>query len=151
MGLATPFPPAQHTPTSLRAHCLLPYRESPPPSGPNALAHTAALPCRCCTTGHLVSDGTASRPRHGTPQSRGRPPVSATPPPARPSACVTRQADSLQLDLGEIVDPADLARNLHENALPADLAQMDATNYPEFLEHRRLLMAQMMRRYYEAL
>ena len=64
---------------------------------------------------------------------------------------MTRQAGSGQLDLGEIVDADDLARNLAENALPVDLAQVDATNYPEFLEHLRLLMAQMMRRYYEAL
>ena len=69
----------------------------------------------------------------------------------RRAARVTRQADSGQLDLGEIVDPADLARNLKENALPADLADVDASNYPEFLEHHRVLMAQMMRRYYETL
>ncbi|WP_404372271.1 DUF262 domain-containing protein [Kytococcus sedentarius] len=64
---------------------------------------------------------------------------------------VTRQAATGQLDLGEIVDADDLARNLEENALPADLAGVDASNYPEFLEHRRVLMAQMMRRYYEGL
>lgn len=62
-----------------------------------------------------------------------------------------RIGDSGQLDLGEIVDADDRARNLKENALPAGLAQVDATNYPEFLEHRRVLMAQIMRRYYEAL
>lgn len=72
-------------------------------------------------------------------------------PPREYLSMVDAQTGGGLLQLGEITDPGELARNLEENALPADLADVDASNYPEFLEHRRVLMAQMMRRYYEAL
>lgn len=61
------------------------------------------------------------------------------------------QIASQQLALGEITDAADLARNLEENAVPANLPEVSAATYPEFLAERRQLMAAAIRRYYEKL
>lgn len=72
-------------------------------------------------------------------------------PPARYMAEVANQIDSGILQLGEIKDAADLERNLEENAVPGTLAEVDAGGYPEFLIHRRRLMAAVIRRYCEAL
>ena len=64
---------------------------------------------------------------------------------------VATQIESRHLTLGEIVDSADLAKNLRENAVPADLASVAAGSYPEFLEQRRKLMAAVIRDYYQGL
>lgn len=61
------------------------------------------------------------------------------------------QIASQQLALGEITDATDLARNLEENAVPANLPEVSAAMYPEFLAERRQLMAAAIRRYYEKL
>ena len=66
-------------------------------------------------------------------------------------ARVSQQVNTGQLDLGEIVDPADLEANLAENAIPSDFATVGAANYGEFLEKRRHLMASKIRNYYENL
>jgi hypothetical protein len=55
------------------------------------------------------------------------------------------------LNLGEIVDQADLEKNLLENALPTNFAEVDASSYKEFLADRRKLMARKVREYYEQL
>ena len=55
------------------------------------------------------------------------------------------------LRLGEITDADDLARNLAENAVPADLGEVSAATYPEFLARRRKLMAEVIRRHYDSL
>ena len=61
------------------------------------------------------------------------------------------QVDSGVLRLGEITDRDDLQANLNENAIPEFIRDVSASNYREFLEARRKLMAAMIRRYYEAL
>lgn len=69
-------------------------------------------------------------------------------PPEAYLARLENQIDSGVLDLGEIVVADDLARNLAENALPAQLATVDARGYSEFLVERRKLMAGVIRDYY---
>lgn len=64
---------------------------------------------------------------------------------------VAAQIESGTLDLGEITDQADYQKNLAENALPANLAEVSFENYEEFLTERRTLMAATIRRYFEAL
>ena len=49
---------------------------------------------------------------------------------------------------GGITDMADLEENLSENCVPAEFMNMDVSNYQEFLEKRRKLMAQYIRDYY---
>lgn len=72
-------------------------------------------------------------------------------PPAQYMAEMSTQIASGKLTLGEITDAADLAANLAENAVPADLADVTAGRYREFLAQRRVLMAAMIRDYYRAL
>lgn len=55
------------------------------------------------------------------------------------------------LKLGEITDADDLARNLEENAVQANIREVDVHNYEAFLAERRQLMASAVRRYYEGL
>lgn len=69
-------------------------------------------------------------------------------PPSIYMAEMDAQIASQQLKLGEITDAADLARNLEENAVPANLIEVSAATYPEFLAERRRLMAAAIRRYY---
>lgn len=52
---------------------------------------------------------------------------------------------------GGITDPEDLKRNLAENCVPEEFMEMDIWGYPEFLEKRRALMAQYMKKFYESL
>ena len=59
------------------------------------------------------------------------------------------QIETGHLALGEITDAKDLARNLAENAVPANLAEVTAGSYPEFLAERRKLMAQFIRQYFD--
>ena len=61
------------------------------------------------------------------------------------------QIQTGQLTLGEITDSDDLARNLAENAVPANLSDITAGSYPEFLVERRKMMAQVIRRYFDQL
>ncbi|MGX1696376.1 GmrSD restriction endonuclease domain-containing protein [Microbacterium keratanolyticum] len=72
-------------------------------------------------------------------------------PPSEYMAEIAQQIDSQRLTLGEIVDATDLAQNLAENAVPANLADVSAAGYPQFLAKRRQLMAAAIRRYYEKL
>ncbi|MBM6546109.1 DUF262 domain-containing protein [Janibacter sp. YIM B02568] len=72
-------------------------------------------------------------------------------PPTQYMARLDEQIDSGQLTLGEITDRRDLNRNLTENAIPATLDQVSASNYPEFLNARRRLMAQQIRTYFDQL
>lgn len=71
-----------------------------------------------------------------------------------PDVYMARIADQIEtgvLALGEITDQHDLNANLEENALPSNFAEVDASNYKEFLVERRNLMAQKIRKYYEQL
>ena len=72
-------------------------------------------------------------------------------PPSVYMAEMNEQIASQQLALGEIKDAADLARNLEENAIPANLIEVSAATYPAFLAERRRLMASAIRKYYENL
>lgn len=71
--------------------------------------------------------------------------------PADYMAIVHDQIQSGKLRLGEISDQLDLERNLAENAVPTDLAEVTAATYPEFLIQRRRLMADAIKRYYQQL
>lgn len=52
---------------------------------------------------------------------------------------------------GSILNENDLRANLAINCIPEDIFEMDYTRYDEFLEKRRSLMAQKIRKYYESL
>ncbi|MCR4511754.1 DUF262 domain-containing protein [Aeromicrobium sp. 50.2.37] len=72
-------------------------------------------------------------------------------PPAEYMAEVAAQMEAATPTLGEIRSADDLAANLRENALPTDFARFTSATYPSFLEERRALMADAIRRYYERL
>lgn len=72
-------------------------------------------------------------------------------PPTRYMAEVREQIASNDLTLGELIDADDLAKNLRENAIPADIATVTAASYPEFLASRRALMAETIRLYFDRL
>lgn len=57
----------------------------------------------------------------------------------------------VQVKCGSIFDEAQLRSNLEANCIPASVFEMDKDDYQSFLEQRRLLMAQKIRRYYESL
>ena len=71
--------------------------------------------------------------------------------PAEYMAVVEDQTRTGTLALGEITDAQDLTKNLAENAVPADLAEVTAGSYQEFLQRRRGLMAAVIRDYYQQL
>lgn len=52
---------------------------------------------------------------------------------------------------GSILDEQQLYKNLEMNCIPLSVFNMDAKDYPQFLEERRLLMAQKIRKYYSSL
>lgn len=52
---------------------------------------------------------------------------------------------------GSIKDKEELKRNLEMNCIPEDIFEMDYTRYNEFLEKRRTLMAEKIKRYYYSL
>lgn len=66
-------------------------------------------------------------------------------------ALVHQQIDDKQLRLGEIRTRDELTENFQANAVPASLETTTAATYREFLEERRLLMATLIRQYYENL
>ncbi|WP_446664147.1 GmrSD restriction endonuclease domain-containing protein [Flexivirga sp. B27] len=72
-------------------------------------------------------------------------------PPATYMAGVATQIATGRLTLGEITDADDLRRNLDENAVPLELGEVTAGDYPEFLVERRKLMAARIRDFYQAL
>jgi hypothetical protein len=72
-------------------------------------------------------------------------------PPAEYMDEVMTQIASGELTLGEITDADDLMRNFVENAIPANLADVGAGSYPEFLAARRKLVAAVIRSYYNQL
>lgn len=52
---------------------------------------------------------------------------------------------------GSILNREELIKNLEMNCIPEDVFEMDYTCYNEFLEKRKLLMAQKIRKFYESL
>ena len=61
------------------------------------------------------------------------------------------QCETKVVKCGSITDIDELKRNLAMNCVPEDVFDMDHTRYAEFLEKRRALMAQKIRKYYESL
>lgn len=61
------------------------------------------------------------------------------------------QCGSDKAETGSIIDEKVLRDNLAMNCIPEDIFEMDYTRYDEFLEKRRALMAQKIRKYYENL
>lgn len=61
------------------------------------------------------------------------------------------QCGSETAECGSILDERELRANLAVNCIPDDVFEMDYTRYDEFLEKRRALMAQKIRKYYESL
>lgn len=64
---------------------------------------------------------------------------------------VLEQCNSGETKYGGIVSKNQLMDNLAENAIPSEVFEMTADNYTEFLEQRRVLMANKIREYYEGL
>lgn len=60
--------------------------------------------------------------------------------------CKTKQATC-----GSIIEEDQLYNNLEINCIPTDVFNMDYQNYTRFLEKRRSMMANKIRRYYESL
>lgn len=52
---------------------------------------------------------------------------------------------------GNIKDVAELEENLKSNCIPYEVIEMSHVDYPKFLEQRRMLMAQKIKKYYESL
>ena len=66
-------------------------------------------------------------------------------------AVVLHQCETGKPVYGGITDLNQLRQNLEANCIPEDFAQMGIEDYPRFLEQRRVLMAQKIRKFYEAL
>lgn len=64
---------------------------------------------------------------------------------------VVSQCENHNLKLGNISNIDDLKKNLHENALPEDLINMEIDSYDRFLAERRMLMAKLIEQYYKTL
>ena len=62
-----------------------------------------------------------------------------------------QQCETKNLKYGEICDEAQLLDNLQMNSIPSSIFTMDYTHYEQFLEERRILMAEKIRAYYESL
>lgn len=58
------------------------------------------------------------------------------------------QCDTKVIKCGSITDIEELKRNLKANCVPEDVFNMDHTRYAEFLEKRRALMAQKIKKHY---
>lgn len=61
------------------------------------------------------------------------------------------QCQTGELVCGSIKDGDELKRNLQMNCIPEEIFEMDYTRYNEFLEKRRTLMAEKIKRYYYSL
>jgi len=53
--------------------------------------------------------------------------------------------------IGDITDKKKLMKSLEKNAIPVEVFEMDITNYDDFLEKRRKLMAKKIEKYYKSL
>lgn len=61
------------------------------------------------------------------------------------------QCDTKEIKVGAIVDKQQLLDNLKMNCIPENVRYMDESNYAEFLEQRRKMMAQKIKEYYYSL
>lgn len=62
-----------------------------------------------------------------------------------------KQCETKACECGSIIDKNQLMRNLETNCIPAEVFTMDQEDFSHFLEERRLLMANKIRKYYENL
>ena len=62
-----------------------------------------------------------------------------------------KQCETGKIVIGSITNMEQLLANLRTNCIPEDVFEMDHTDYETFLEKRRLMMAQKIHAYYEAL
>ena len=61
------------------------------------------------------------------------------------------QCEGAERSIGTILDREELINNLKANAIPDGICSMTADDYADFLQQRRILMAQKIRRYYYGL
>lgn len=61
------------------------------------------------------------------------------------------QCESKKAEVGSITDKEELAHNLAANCIPTDVFDMEFNDYERFLNERRKLMAEKIRKYYESL
>ena len=64
---------------------------------------------------------------------------------------VKAQCEGGDIEFGNISDTELLVKNLEENCIPADIAEMDVSRYDEFLLQRRKMMAKLIEKYYKNL
>ena len=62
-----------------------------------------------------------------------------------------KQCETGVITIGSITDYEQLLANMRTNCVPEDVFEMDHTAYEEFLEKRRIMMAEKIRKYYESL
>ena len=62
-----------------------------------------------------------------------------------------KQCETGKIVIGSITNMEQLLANLRTNCIPEDVFEMDHADYETFLEKRRLMMAQKIHAYYEAL
>lgn len=61
------------------------------------------------------------------------------------------QCNTKKAEVGSIIDKDELMSNLSANCIPADVFDMEFSDYERFLSERRKLMAEKIRKYYESL
>ena len=66
-------------------------------------------------------------------------------------ALLSEQTSTQTLRIGEIEDIADVRTSLRQNTIPESIFTVRAEDYEDFLAERRILMAQLIRSYYESL
>ena len=71
--------------------------------------------------------------------------------PAKYFSAVKDQCVTKKITIGNISDEDKLTANLAENCIPSNIYDMDVNDYDAFLAERRLLMADLIHRYYNAL
>ena len=61
------------------------------------------------------------------------------------------QCTTGEITVGTITDHNTLIENLTENCIPTSIENMEASDYPEFLRQRRIMMAKRIKEYYYSL
>lgn len=64
---------------------------------------------------------------------------------------IRKQCETHELEIGNISTIEELKRNLEENAVPEEVLNMTVSDYDTFLQQRRILMANMIEKYYKSL
>ena len=61
------------------------------------------------------------------------------------------QCESGDVVLGNLADMDAFYENLDENCIPHDVVDMTVDDYEDFLKKRRVLMSDLIRRYYQSI